>query len=165
MNEREKFAKTNDWKNWIRQYKERKKENNFSLSFIQKDVYLWYHFFSTNLYLFSFFLFSFCFLFSSSFFPAFFRSFFFFLLSFSLFSLFLFLWKHAAILKEKLAKHGGGSRIFIWGGGGRRRSLCASMHITSTKPHSLSAWVQGPLKGHGSSRVGLMLFCAIWALF
>ena len=53
----------------------------------------------------------------------------------------------------------GGSRIFIWGGGGKR--LCASSHITSAKPNSLSAGVQGLLKGPGSSRVVLMVSRAI----
>ena len=36
------------------------------------------------------------------------------------------------------------------GGGGRKR-LCARTHITSEEPNSLSAGVQGPLKGPGSS--------------
>ena len=86
--------------------------------------------FSTNLYLFSFFLFSLCFLFSSSFFPAFFGSFFFLsflslFLSFFLFSCFLL--KHAAILKERLAKHWGGSSIFIRGGGGQK-VMCQHAH-------------------------------------
>ena len=49
--------------------------------------------------------------------------------------------------------------------GGRKRLLCARTHITSAKPNSLSAGVQGPLKGPGSSRVVLMLSRAIWALF
>ena len=48
----------------------------------------------------------------------------------------------------------------IWGGGGRKR-LCASTHITSAEPNSLSAGVQGPLKGPGCSRVILMLSRAI----
>ena len=39
------------------------------------------------------------------------------------------------------------------------------MHITSVEPNSLSPGVQGPLKGPLSSRVVLMLSCAIWALF
>ena len=39
---------------------------------------------------------------------------------------------------------------FHWGGGGCKR-LCASTHIMSTEPNSLSAGVQGPLKGPGSS--------------
>ena len=59
----------------------------------------------------------------------------------------------------------GGSRIFIGGGGGGRKRLCARTHITSAEPNSLSAGVHGPLKGAGSSRVVLMLSCAIWALF
>ena len=46
------------------------------------------------------------------------------------------------------------------GGGGGAKD-CAHKHITSSKPNSLSAGVQGP----GSSRVVLMLFRAIWALF
>ena len=37
----------------------------------------------------------------------------------------------------------GGSSIFIWGGGGRKR-LCAPTHITSLN----TAGVQGPLKGN-----------------
>ena len=41
--------------------------------------------------------------------------------------------------------------------GGGRKMLCASTHITSAEPNSLSAGVQGPLKGPGSSRVVLML--------
>ena len=45
------------------------------------------------------------------------------------------------------------------------KRLCASMHITSAEPNSLSAGVQGPLKGPGSSTVVLMLSRAIWALF
>ena len=45
-------------------------------------------------------------------------------------------------------------------GEGRER-LCASTHITRAEPNSLSAGVQGPLKGPGSSRVGLMLSRAI----
>ena len=48
---------------------------------------------------------------------------------------------------------------------GGRKMLCASMHITSAEPNSLSAGVQGPLKGLGSSRVVLMSYHAIWALF
>ena len=44
-----------------------------------------------------------------------------------------------------------------------RKRLCASTHIMSAKPNSLSAGVQGPLKGPGSST--LMLSRAIWALF
>ena len=40
----------------------------------------------------------------------------------------------------------GGSRIFIWGGGGRKR-LCARTHITSAEPNSLSAGVHGPAEG------------------
>ena len=48
--------------------------------------------------------------------------------------------------------------------GGRKRS-CARTHITSAEPNSLSAGVQGPLKGPGSSRVVLMLSRAIWTLF
>ena len=51
------------------------------------------------------------------------------------------------------------------GGGGGRKRLCARTHITSAEPSSLSAGVQGPLKGPGSSRVVLMLSRAIWALF
>ena len=42
------------------------------------------------------------------------------------------------------------------GGGGCKR-LCACTHITSTEPNSLSAGVQGPPKGPGSSRVALMI--------
>ena len=38
------------------------------------------------------------------------------------------------------------------GGGGGRKRLCASTHIRSEEPNSLSAGVQGPLKGAGSSR-------------
>ena len=41
------------------------------------------------------------------------------------------------------------------GGGGRKR-LCARKR-TSVEPNSLSAGVQGPLKGPGSSRVVLMV--------
>ena len=44
--------------------------------------------------------------------------------------------------------------------GGRKR-LCSSTHIMSAEPNSLSAGVQGPLKGPGS----LMLSRAIWALY
>ena len=44
--------------------------------------------------------------------------------------------------------------------GGCKR-LCARTHITSAKPNALSAGVQGPLKRPGSSRVVLMLSCAI----
>ena len=47
--------------------------------------------------------------------------------------------------------------------GGRKR-LCAHTNITSVGPNSLSAGVQGLLKGPGSSRVVLMLSRAIWAL-
>ena len=36
---------------------------------------------------------------------------------------------------------------FHMGGGGGRKSLCASTHITSAELNSLSAGVQGPLKG------------------
>ena len=43
--------------------------------------------------------------------------------------------------------------------------LCASTHITSAEPNSLSARGQGPHKGPRSSRVVLMLSHAIWALF
>ena len=54
---------------------------------------------------------------------------------------------------------------FHWGGGGGgRKRLCASMHITSAEPNSLSAGV--PLiKGPWSSRVVLMSSRAIWAFF
>ena len=45
------------------------------------------------------------------------------------------------------------------GGGGKR--LCARTHITSAELNSLSAGVQGPLKGPGSSRVVLMVSRAI----
>ena len=38
-------------------------------------------------------------------------------------------------------------------------------HTTSVEPNSLSAGVQGPLKGPGSSGVVLMVSRAIWALF
>ena len=48
---------------------------------------------------------------------------------------------------------------------GRWSAKCARTHITSTEPNSLSAGVQGPLKGPGRSRVVLMLSRAIWALF
>ena len=53
---------------------------------------------------------------------------------------------------------------FSFGGGGGRKMLCCSTHITSAEPNSLLAGVQGPLKGPGSSRVVLMLSSAIWAL-
>ena len=42
---------------------------------------------------------------------------------------------------------------FSYGGGGGRKRLCARTHITSAAPNSLSAVVQGLLKGRGSSRV------------
>ena len=42
----------------------------------------------------------------------------------------------------------GGSRIFIWGGGGKR--LCARMHITRAKQEDPYGRVQGPLKSLGS---------------
>ena len=45
--------------------------------------------------------------------------------------------------------------------GGGQKKRCARTHITSAEPNSLSAGVQGP----GSSRVVLMLFRVIWALF
>ena len=54
---------------------------------------------------------------------------------------------------------------FSFRGGGHKRLICARTHITSAEPNSLLAGVQGPLKGPGSSRVVLMLSCAIWALF
>ena len=56
---------------------------------------------------------------------------------------------------------------FYGGGGGVRKRLCARIytHITSAKPNSLSAGVQGPLKGPGSSRVVLMVSRAFWASF
>ena len=47
---------------------------------------------------------------------------------------------------------------------GARKRLCASTHITSAEPNSLSTGVQGSLKGPGSSWVILMLSRAIWAL-
>ena len=50
---------------------------------------------------------------------------------------------------------------FGGGGGGRNKRLCARTHITSAGPNSLSAGVQGLLKGPGSSRVVLMLSRAI----
>ena len=53
---------------------------------------------------------------------------------------------------------------FHLGGGGRKR-VCARSNITSAEPNSLSAGVQGSLKGPGSSRGVLMLSRAIWALF
>ena len=49
---------------------------------------------------------------------------------------------------------------FHLGGGGCKR-LCARMDITSAEPNSLSAGVQGLLKGPGSSGVVLMLSRAI----
>ena len=54
---------------------------------------------------------------------------------------------------------------FHLGGGGGGKRLCARRHITSAEQNSLSAGVQGPLKGPGSSRVVLMLSRVIWALF
>ena len=54
---------------------------------------------------------------------------------------------------------------FHLGRGGGRKRFCASTHIMSAEPNSLSAGVQGPLKGPGSSMVILMLSRAIWALF
>ena len=54
---------------------------------------------------------------------------------------------------------------FHLGGGGGRKRFCARTHITSAEPNSLSAGVQGPLKGPGSSWVVLMLSRAIWAFF
>ena len=53
---------------------------------------------------------------------------------------------------------------FRGGGGGAQEIICARTHITSAEAISLSAGVQGPLKGPGSSRVVLMLSRAIWAL-
>ena len=50
---------------------------------------------------------------------------------------------------------------FSFGGGGGAQRLCARTHKTSAEPNSLSAGVQGPLKGPGSSRVVVMLSCAI----
>ena len=47
------------------------------------------------------------------------------------------------------------------GGGGGRKRLCARTNIMSAEPNSLSAGVQGPLKGPGSSRVVLVLSRAI----
>ena len=41
--------------------------------------------------------------------------------------------------------HQGRIQDFHWGGGGRKR-LCARTHI-SAEPNSISAGVQGPLKG------------------
>ena len=46
---------------------------------------------------------------------------------------------------------------FSWGGGAQK--------ITSAESNSLSAGVQGLIKGPGSSRVVVMLSRAIWALF
>ena len=57
---------------------------------------------------------------------------------------------------------------FQWGGGGGGgggKRWCASTHIMSAEPNSLSAGVQGSHKAPGSSRVILMLSRAIWALF
>ena len=51
--------------------------------------------------------------------------------------------------------HQGRIQDFYLGGG--RKRLCASTHITSAEPNSLSAGVQGPLKAPGSSRVVLLL--------
>ena len=51
--------------------------------------------------------------------------------------------------------------MILWGGGGGRKRLCASTPITRAEPSLLSAGVQGPLKGPGSSRVVLMLSRAI----
>ena len=61
---------------------------------------------------------------------------------------------------------GGGDPGFSFSGwGGGRKRLCARTHITSADPNSLSAGVQGALKGPGSYRVVLMLSRrAIWAL-
>ena len=41
----------------------------------------------------------------------------------------------------------------LGGGGWGRKRVCARMLITSAEPNSLSAGVQGPLKGPGSSIV------------
>ena len=55
------------------------------------------------------------------------------------------------------------------GGGGGKKVMCQHTHITSAEPNSLSAGVQGPLKGPGSSAgVVLMLsscYLHAWALF
>ena len=61
--------------------------------------------------------------------------------------------------------HTGADPGFSFRGGGGRKRLCARPHIMSVEPNSLSAGVQGQLKGPGSSRLALMLFRAIWALF
>ena len=51
---------------------------------------------------------------------------------------------------------------FHGGGGGAKDYVPArTLHITSEEPNSLSAGVQGPLKGPGSSRVVLLLSRAI----
>ena len=52
----------------------------------------------------------------------------------------------------------GESRIFMGRGGGK--ILFAVTHIANANPESLTAGVQGPRKGHGSSEV-LMLSNAI----
>ena len=56
----------------------------------------------------------------------------------------------------KLYETGIQGRIQDFHLGGRKR-LCARTHITSVEPNSLSAGVQCPLKGPGSSGVVLML--------
>ena len=87
---------------------------------------------------------------------------FFFFLSF-FFSLFFFLsfflLKHAAILKERLAKHGGGSRIFI--GGGTESYVPACTLQARNRTHFRQGSRARLLKGPGSSRVVLMLSRAI----
>ena len=69
--------------------------------------------------------------------------------------------RHLILLGSKSESFRGGSRIFMGEGGGGRKRLCARTHITSAEPKSLSAGVQGPLKGPGSSRVVLLLYRAI----
>ena len=51
------------------------------------------------------------------------------------------------------------------GGGGRKKIMFPHAMITSAEPNSLSAGVQDPLKGPGSSKVVFMLSRAIRALF
>ena len=100
---------------------------------------------------FSFFLFSFCILFSSSFFPHFW----FHLFSLSVFPLSFLSFKTCSHSKREISQTRG--RIH-WGGGGAQKVMCQHAHYDERETEL--TFGRGP-----GSRVVLMLSRAIWAFF
>ena len=60
------------------------------------------------------------------------------------------IWRY--FYKENVVFFRGGSRIFIWGGGGGAKDYVRERTLGARNTKSLSAGVQGPLKGRGSNR-------------